>query len=994
MANEPDGSIIVNTELDTQGFKAGSGRLKAAISSLLTSLKSIKNITPEFDVDSAKSNIEGLETRVAELKQEIEILQNLTGDTKTTELDANILSAQIIRLTDELSKAESELASAQMELNSFSAEASNSGEEVSSAGSKFSFLGSIASAVGRNLSYSSGVISNLTNAGSRVAGALSQVHPALGAIGGVATTAAVSVAKLTGEAVKLTGKGLLKLAKVGAGVAVNGLKSFGNGIKSVISKFSQMRKSSKSTEGVIGKLGKKITGIGSMLKRMVLRKILQSVIQGVKDGINNLALYSDDVNGNLSELKSGLTQLKNSLATAFAPILSVITPILSKLIGYLNEAITKVGQFFSALTGKSTFTKAVKVQEDYADSLDKSAKSSSKAAKANKKYGDTLDIDEVHDIQSINKNDDSDSSNSTSNMFEEVPIESNISDFANRLKNAIKKGDFASVGSMLGNEVNKVVKTINEKISWKNVGPKITFFVNGLTTAFNSLVSTINWDLIGDTFAQGINSLINTIDLFATGIDWQNLCASIATGLNGFVSGIDWSKFGKTIGDLINIPIKAAYGFVTTFDWSTFGTSIADTFTTLFETIDWVKAAQGLSSFIIGIIDAITSFIEETDWQLVGNKIADFLGAIDWGGLLTSIAEGIGAVLGGLASLLWGLIEDAWNSVVEWWKETAYEDGEFTMEGLLNGIVDKIKNIGTWIKEHVFQPFIDGFKKAFKISSPSKIMEEQGGFIVAGLKNGCKGLATAGLDKIVSLASSMKTKFNTLKTKATTWGKDICINLSNGIKNGISLVGSAVTKVANKIKALIGFSEPDEGPLSNFHTYMPDMLKLMADGIDKNKGVALNAVSELASDVSKQIQNGDFTFSTIGFDSEVDTTMMDFSDTVINSFSEMLDRLQAIAENVTFTVPNVVTGMVPYGSSNDSLSNGDKQEFLDSLYEILRELLLTIRPTDDGDVTKKIALYADMYLDKERVGTMVAEPAYNEDVRAGRIRLNTKKGDA
>ena len=34
---------------------------------------------------------------------------------------------------------------------------------------------------------------------------------------------------------------------------------------------------------------------------------------------------------------------------------------------------------------------------------------------------------------------------------------------------------------------------------------------------------------------------------------------------------------------------------------------------------------------------------------------------------------------------------------------------------------------------------------------------------------------------------------------------------------------------------MLGFSEPKEGPLSNFHTYAPDMMELFAKGIRDNE---------------------------------------------------------------------------------------------------------------------------------------------------------------
>ena len=71
--------------------------------------------------------------------------------------------------------------------------------------------------------------------------------------------------------------------------------------------------------------------------------------------------------------------------------------------------------------------------------------------------------------------------------------------------------------------------------------------------------------------------------------------------------------------------------------------------------------------------------------------------------------------------------------------------------------------------------------------------------------------------------------------EAKTWGKDLIQNFVDGIKGAINLVGDAVKAVAQKIKDFIGFSEPEEGPLSNFHTYAPDMIELFTEGLEDSK---------------------------------------------------------------------------------------------------------------------------------------------------------------
>ena len=70
---------------------------------------------------------------------------------------------------------------------------------------------------------------------------------------------------------------------------------------------------------------------------------------------------------------------------------------------------------------------------------------------------------------------------------------------------------------------------------------------------------------------------------------------------------------------------------------------------------------------------------------------------------------------------------------------------------------------------------------------------------------------------------------------AKEWGKDLIENFVQGIKNSLNLVGDAVKAVAQKIKDFIGFSEPEEGPLSNFHTYAPDMIELFTEGLEDSK---------------------------------------------------------------------------------------------------------------------------------------------------------------
>lgn len=93
-----------------------------------------------------------------------------------------------------------------------------------------------------------------------------------------------------------------------------------------------------------------------------------------------------------------------------------------------------------------------------------------------------------------------------------------------------------------------------------------------------------------------------------------------------------------------------------------------------------------------------------------------------------------------------------------------------------------------------------------------------------------------------------------MPAQAIQWGKDIIQGIVDGIKSAIGKVGEAVSSVADKIKGFLGFSEPDEGPLSDFHTYMPDMISLMTQGIKAGKSKIKEALGDLTGDMSIMAQ--------------------------------------------------------------------------------------------------------------------------------------------
>lgn len=810
---------------------------------------------------------------------------------------------------------------------------------------------------------------------------------------------------------------------------IRGLKSFGKSVLNNVKNLKLFKKSSAGAGNGVGNLGKKLLSIGGMMKRMITRKAISAMFTGAKEGMDNLAQYSGTTNKSLSALKSSLTQLKNSFATAFAPLINAVMPILTKFIGHISAAATYIGKLFASLTGAKTFTKATAVQEDYAASLDKTGKNAKKAQKS------LLGMDEINALS-----DNSDSGNdagsvSPSDMFTDVPIESEITAFTERIKEAFRSGNFSEIGQILGDSINGVLETIRSKIQWDTVGEKVTQTVKGIADGFNGLIHSVQWETLGDTVAQGLNTVLNTLYLLITEFDWAGTAAAFARSLNGLVTGFDWAKLGETFSKMITTALGMLRTAITTFDWKNLGNSIAD----FINNIDWVSIISDLTGLLSDILvsagDLLVGFADGLDWGKLSsdlwNSLVGIITNIDWGALIANAFHLLGSAIGGsivmigeFYATMWDMLKQGYENTKSYFNEYIEEAGGNLIAGLWNGITDALKNVGTWIMDNIVTPFVDGLRNAFGIHSPSTVMAEQGGFIISGLKNGItsawsnittffsnavSGIKTTlsnGWDRVKSTTSnawqnikstattkmtemgnSISTSFTNLKSKASTWGKDLCENMADGIRKAKDRVKNAATSVADSIKSILGFSEPEKGPLSDFHTYMPDMLDLMAYGIRKNQSKAVNAVSEVAKAIQSEVQDCK---PILQFSAQADKNpLSDFSSAVVHDFSNMLDRLQSIANRVKFTIPIAAEGgLIPYAvSASNARQTSVHQASADTINEFTQSIESANRAQNEL-LREQNSLLRQLLQKESHVQAIVS----TSDIQSGFVRKNRRDG--
>lgn len=158
----------------------------------------------------------------------------------------------------------------------------------------------------------------------------------------------------------------------------------------------------------------------------------------------------------------------------------------------------------------------------------------------------------------------------------------------------------------------------------------------------------------------------------------------------------------------------------------------------IFQTFDWAGAGTAISDIVIGILNALVTFITETDWWAFGDGVATALEHIDWTTVANRLFAVIGAALGGIGAIIGGLISDGVVAAKEYFQGKIEECGGNVVDGIFKGIIDAMKAVGTWVQNNVFKPFMDAFKSAFGIHSPSTVMAGMGQYLWEGFCNGIK----------------------------------------------------------------------------------------------------------------------------------------------------------------------------------------------------------------------------------------------------------------
>lgn len=629
------------------------------------------------------------------------------------------------------------------------------------------------------------------------------------------------------------------------GATLKGLKGSLNGITSAAKAAITAGKKLGSTFGskLAAQVKKTTSGLGKLgyaFKQVLLYQGLSSLIYGfanaMKEGINNLYQYSSLMGGqfksSMDSLATSFQYLKNSMGAMVSPIINALAPAIDFLIDKFVALLNIVNQFFARLTGASTYTAAKKSAASYGDTISDTAGTAKKAAKEIKDA--TTGIDELN---IISQNDNSGSGGGGAggkdygSMFEQLPIENSISEFADKLKAAFEAGDWKELGTLLGEKFNEIV----DSIDWSGIGHKIGYGLNGAIQTAYWFLDTADFTNLGAHIAELLNAALSEIDFTYAGrlmVKWFTILPDL---IIGFLSELDWGLVGKSISDFIIGAFDEATKWLNSYNWSDLGSLLWQKIKDLFTSIDWGGIASSIFTFLGTAIRSCVEFLGGF-FGSIGKDIKNWwdkeIAGEDWKETAVNLLNAIGKGFADIGSwVMDNMIDPLFNALVgeEKWAEFK-QAGRDLWNGFTQGVQEFFDDPGAWIKQHIVDPFVKWFKDLFGIHSPSTVMKEIGQYVVEGFLEG--------INFFSSIAGTVK-KWGSSVVEWFTKGedgkgivehfKDIAGNIISGFKDKVgstyTTVKTNVTTWASKVKEWFTSNSFGGVNLSTFATYANETIE-------------------------------------------------------------------------------------------------------------------------------------------------------------------------
>ena len=714
MSAKSDGSIIIDTELDTSGFEKGSNKLKSAMNSLQSSLSRV--VSDMSTVPGAmKSQVVSLDKAMLSLgdrvtKAATTAMQGFKSDAQFARFRDNIdiSKRQLAALKEQFAALkDTEVPSESFKLYSELVEgAKQSLERLKASQDRLTAAGvdetsesfqkvqaAIESATQRLEEYQAKLkdtpeFEPASEEYGIMANTLGQIEQALGDVEQKGAGAALNM-RLMGEQHPML-KLLQGTIKTTAGIIKGALNT---GLKAAAGLLRKFRIETVSADNVAKRFVSTLTSLKTMLLSKIKSTFMSTVFGDIKAGIQSLAQYSASFNKSMSNIKNSASQVGGNVAVVFSNLLAAIEPILTKIINLINTALTYINAFFAIFRGGKTITVAKKGMDDY-------AKSTGGAAKAQKKLN--AELYGWDELNRQSKQEDSSGGGGAGGggiEFEEVPIDDmlpeKLKNWMERLKDAFDMKDWYGMGEIIADGLNQALKAVDDWIN-NTLRPQGVEWAKRIATILNGLTDKFNWKLLGKTISDGLAAAFDIGATFLETYNFANLGKGLAKAINAIFENKDmWKQAARFFAGAFNAAIDTAWGFIKEslphmFDW---GATLAGALLDMLDGIHWDNLSQTIVGIVDGLIQLIKGFMsDEARWKEVGGKITEsfkktveginlgelgtafsdllmrvleYLEGLDWETLGYKVGECLGNIdWPGILASLGGIIVDAlWGAV-------------------------------------------------------------------------------------------------------------------------------------------------------------------------------------------------------------------------------------------------------------------------------------------------------------------------------------------
>jgi len=260
----------------------------------------------------------------------------------------------------------------------------------------------------------------------------------------------------------------------------------------------------------------------------------------------------------------------------------------------------------------------------------------------------------------------------------------------------------------------------------------------------------------------------------------------------------------------------------------------------------WETVKQIITAAIERVQDVIQTFISvvQAAWQMWGNNILAIAQAI-WSLIQETIQTAI-TIIQDILNIVLAVISGDWSAAWEGIQKLAsdiWEGIKKLVDTAINAVQTVISNVMEIIKG-IWETIWNTIKE--KVSQIWEDIKTTVSNLLDTIKSNIDQVKETITTKIGEAVDYIKS----LPGQALQWGKDMINNFIDGIKQAWSDGVDFIKGIADDVADFIGFSEPEKGPLKDFHTFAPDMVSLFASGIRDNLGLITSAMDEMAGTVA------------------------------------------------------------------------------------------------------------------------------------------------